>query len=72
MPKAVMQYGQGSLDTPSGALRSTAAFLKGHGWRAGGGYGPGQGNFGAIQGWNASTVYQRAIAEIGRAIDGGE
>jgi membrane-bound lytic murein transglycosylase B len=69
MPKAVLQYGQGSLETPSGALTSTAAFLKGHGWTRGGGYGPGQTNFGAIQGWNAASVYQQAIAYIGQQID---
>lgn len=71
MPKAVLQYGVGSLETPSGALMSTAAFLKGHGWRAGAGYGPGEPNYVAIQGWNAASVYQRAIAHIGEAIDGG-
>jgi membrane-bound lytic murein transglycosylase B len=70
MPKAVLQFGQGSLETPAGALMSTAAFLKGHGWSRGGGYGPGQTNFGAIQGWNAASVYQQAIAHIGQAIDG--
>lgn len=72
MPKAVLQYGVGSLESPSGALMSTANFLRGHGWRAGAGYGPGQPNFSAIAGWNAASVYQRAIAHIGQAIDGGE
>jgi membrane-bound lytic murein transglycosylase B len=70
MPKAVLQYGVGSLESASGALMSTANFLKGHGWSRGGGYGPGQANYGAIQGWNAASVYQRAIAHIGQAIDG--
>ena len=70
MPKAVLQYGVGSLESSSGALMSTANFLKGHGWSRGGGYGPGQANYGAIQGWNAASVYQRAIAHIGQAIDG--
>ena len=42
-----------------------------HGWRAGAGYQPGQPNFGAIQGWNAASVYQQAIAIMGKAIDGG-
>ncbi|MBL8586953.1 MAG: lytic murein transglycosylase [Methylobacteriaceae bacterium] len=70
MPKAVLDYGVGSLETPAGALRSTAAFLKGHGWTAGAGYQPGEPSFVAIQGWNASTVYQRAIAHIGAEIDG--
>ena len=70
MPKAILQYGVGDLETPTGALTSTANFLKGHGWRAGAGYGEGEPNFAAIQGWNAATVYQKAIAHIGKAIDG--
>ena len=40
-------------------------------WRAGAGYQPGKGNFAAIQAWNAASVYQRAIALMGRQIDGG-
>ena len=60
----------GSLDTAGGALNATANFLKGHGWRAGAGYQPGEANFAAIQAWNAAPVYQRAIALIGRQIDG--
>jgi membrane-bound lytic murein transglycosylase B len=71
MPKAILQYGVGNLDSASGALTSTAAFLKGHGWKAGAGYQPGEPNFAAIQGWNAATVYQQAIALMGRQIDGG-
>ncbi|PLX37654.1 MAG: murein transglycosylase [Hyphomicrobiales bacterium] len=51
------------------ALASTANFLKAHGWRAGGGYQPGQTNFRAIQAWNAAGVYQKAIAIIGAKID---
>ena len=47
-------------------------FLRAHGWRAGGGYQPGEANFGAIRAWNAAPVYQQAIALIGRQIDGGE
>jgi membrane-bound lytic murein transglycosylase B len=70
MPKAILQYGVGNLDSASGALTSTAAFLKGHGWRAGAGYQQGEPNFAAIQGWNAATVYQQAIAIMGRQIDG--
>jgi len=35
------------------------------------GYQPGEANFAAIQAWNAAPVYQRAIAHIGRQIDGG-
>jgi membrane-bound lytic murein transglycosylase B len=71
MPKAILEYGTGNLDSPSGALTSTAAFLKGHGWKAGAGYQEGQPNFAAIQGWNAATVYQQAIALMGRQIDSG-
>ena len=71
LPKNILLYGVGgSLTGKSAALMSTANFLRGHGWRAGGGYQPGEANFGAIQGWNAATVYQKAIAIIGQQIDG--
>ena len=71
LPKNILLYGTGgSLDNAQVALSSTANFLKGHGWRAGGGYQPGETNFGAMQAWNAASVYQRAIAVIGKAIDG--
>jgi membrane-bound lytic murein transglycosylase B len=70
LPKNILNYGVGgSLDVASNALASTANFLKAHGWRAGAGYQPGEANFGAIQAWNAASVYQRAIAQIGRQID---
>jgi membrane-bound lytic murein transglycosylase B len=73
LPKNVLNYGTGgSLDNAGSALTATANFLRGHGWRAGGGYQPGEANFGAIQAWNAAAVYQRAIAVLGRQIDGGE
>jgi membrane-bound lytic murein transglycosylase B len=73
LPKNILSYGAGgNLDTAAGALTSTANFLKGHGWRAGAGYQPGEANFAAIQAWNAAPVYQRAIAIIGQQIDGGE
>jgi membrane-bound lytic murein transglycosylase B len=71
MPKNVLLYGGGgSLASKESALTSTARFLVGHGWRRGAGYQPGQANFGAIQGWNAASVYQQAIAIMGRQIDG--
>ena len=72
MPKSILQWGTGNLDSAPGALTSTANFLKAHGWRAGAGYQPGQPNFAAIQGWNAASVYQQAIALMGRQIDGGD
>lgn len=71
MPKSILNYGIGDLDVAANALASTANFLKAHGWRAGAGYQPGEANFGAIQAWNAASVYQQAIALIGRQIDGG-
>lgn len=78
LPLNVMRYGvdgdgNGSVDlirSKADALASTANFLRGHGWRAGAGYQPGQPNFGALQGWNAASVYQQAIAIIGAQIDG--
>jgi membrane-bound lytic murein transglycosylase B len=72
MPKAILAYGTGNLEVAANALNSTANFLKAHGWRSGSGYQPGQPNFAAIQQWNAAGVYQKAIALMGRQIDGGE
>jgi len=72
LPKNILAYGTGNLDNAANALASTANFLKAHGWRAGAGYQPGEANFAAIEAWNAATVYQKAIALMGRQIDGGE
>jgi membrane-bound lytic murein transglycosylase B len=72
LPKNILAYGVGNLESASGALSSTANFLKAHGWRAGAGYQPGEPNFAAIEAWNAAQVYQKAIALMGRQIDGGE
>lgn len=70
LPKNILAYGTGNLDVAANALASTANFLKAHGWRAGAGYQPGEPNFAAIQAWNAASVYQKAIALMGRQIDG--
>ena len=76
LPKNILLYGADgdgggiNLNGKADALTSTARFLKGHGWVTGRGYQPGEANFGAIQGWNAATVYQRAIAIMGSEIDG--
>jgi membrane-bound lytic murein transglycosylase B len=72
LPKTMLEYGVGNLESSSGALTSTANFLKAHGWKAGAGYQPGEPNFAAIEAWNAAQVYQKAIALMGRQIDGGE
>jgi len=78
LPLNVLRFGvdgdgSGHIDmarSKADALASTANFLRGHGWQPGGGYQPGQANFGALQGWNAASVYQQAIAIIGKEIDG--
>ena len=71
LPKTILEYGVGgNLDNASAALMSTANFLKAHGWQPGAGYQPGEANFAAIQAWNAAPVYERAIAIVGRQIDG--
>jgi membrane-bound lytic murein transglycosylase B len=70
LPKTLLEYGSGNLDNAANALNSTANFLKAHGWRAGAGYQPGEPNFAAIQAWNAAGVYLKAIALMGRQIDG--
>ena len=65
--------GDGRIDlvhSTADALSSTANFLRGHGWKAGAGYQPGQPNFAAFQEWNAAKVYQQALAVIGQRIDG--
>ena len=72
MPKAILSYGTGNLEVASNALNSAANFLNANGWRPGAGYQPGEPNFAAIQAWNAAGVYQKAIAQMGRQIDGGE
>ena len=71
MPKNILAYGTGNLDVAANALSSTANFFKAHGWRAGAGYQPGEPNFAVIEAWNAAQVYQKAIAIMGRQIDGG-
>jgi membrane-bound lytic murein transglycosylase B len=71
MPKNVVLYGGGgNLNGKDAALAATARFLRGHGWQPGEGYQPGEPNYGAIQGWNAASVYQKAIAKMGARIDG--
>jgi len=73
LPKNIQQYGMGgNLDNSAAALMATANFLHAHGWRAGAGYQPGEANFSAIQEWNAASVYEQAIAIIGKRIDGGD
>jgi membrane-bound lytic murein transglycosylase B len=72
LPKNILAYGTGNLDNAANALSSTANFLRAHGWRAGAGYQPGEPNFAAIEAWNAAGVYQKAIALMGRQIDGGQ
>lgn len=71
MPKNVLLYGAGgNLNSKEAALMSTARFLVAQGWQRGEGYQTGQPNFLAIQGWNAASVYQQAIAIMGKQIDG--
>jgi lytic murein transglycosylase len=43
-------------------LASTASFLKGHGWQAGGSWEPGSANYAVIRDWNRAEVYQRTIS----------
>jgi len=52
------------------ALASTANYLRQKGWTPGQGYQPGSRNFTVLKEWNAASVYQRALAEMGARIDG--
>jgi lytic murein transglycosylase len=63
--------GRVALDTSlTDALASTANYLRQKGWQPGKGYQEGEPNFQVIKEWNAATVYQQAIALMGRRIDG--
>lgn len=42
-------------------LASTANYLRGYGWRAGAGWGPGEANYQALRGWNKAEVYAQAL-----------
>jgi lytic murein transglycosylase len=76
LPSKYLQFavdfdGDGRRDlihSRSDVLASTANFLRGHGWRAGGGYGPGQANFRIWNDWNRASIYQKALAEFARRI----
>ncbi|MDQ2065684.1 lytic murein transglycosylase [Xinfangfangia sp. CPCC 101601] len=64
--------GDGKVDFSnlSDAMASTANFLRQKGWQPGLGYQEGEPNFAVIKQWNAATVYQQAIALMGKKIDG--
>lgn len=76
LPSKYLQFavdfdGDGKRDlihSRADVLASTANFLRGHGWRAGGGYGPGQANYGVWNDWNRATIYQQGLAEFARRI----
>jgi membrane-bound lytic murein transglycosylase B len=77
LPGNALAYGQdgdgdGRVDLTDqvDALASTANYLRRKGWRPGQGYAPGSHNYEVLGEWNAASVYQRALAEIGARIDG--
>lgn len=51
-------------------LASTANYLKGHGWVAGAGWGPGQPNFAVLREWNRAEVYARTIGAFADRLAG--
>ncbi len=62
--------GRVDLTDATDALASTANFLAQKGWQPGAGFQEGEPNFAVIREWNAATVYQQAIAIMGKAISG--
>lgn len=64
--------GDGKIDLTNlaDALSTTANYLRQKGWKPGLGYQEGEPNFAVIKEWNAATVYQQAIAIMGKKIDG--
>ena len=71
LPKNVFLYGADgdgggiNLNNKADALASTARFLKGHGFPRSGPYSGGD-----FAGWNAASVYQKALAIMANKIDG--
>jgi lytic murein transglycosylase len=59
------------IRSPLDVLASIASYLRGHGWRAGAGYAPGQPNFRVIAEWNKATVYQKTVAAFARRLASG-
>ncbi len=49
-------------------LASTANYLRGHGWKRGGAWGPGTHNYAVLKQWNAANVYRKTIAKMANAI----
>jgi membrane-bound lytic murein transglycosylase B len=62
--------GKVDLNNVADAMASTANFLRQKGWTPGAGYQEGEPNFAVIKQWNAASVYQKAIAIMGKRIDG--
>ena len=62
--------GRVDLNDAVDALASTANYLRAKGWRPGAGYQEGEPNFAVLKEWNAASVYQQALAIMGRKIDG--
>lgn len=62
--------GRIDLNNMADALASTAYYLRKKGWQPGQGYQPGSRNYEVLKEWNAASVYQRALAEMGARIDG--
>jgi len=53
------------------ALGSTANYLRGHGWSAGGSWSEGSQNFSVLREWNRAQVYQRTIVLFASRLSGG-
>ena len=74
LPSSYVQYavdfdGNGKKDlirSQADVLASTANYLRGYGWRRGGGW-----DQSALAGWNKSTNYQKAIALFASKVAGG-
>lgn len=51
-------------------LASTASFLKGHGWQAGGDWHSGTANYAVLSDWNRASVYQQTISVMADRLRG--
>ena len=52
------------------ALGSTGNYLRAYGWKRGGNWKPGSGNYNVLRGWNKSSVYRKTLAAMASKLAG--
>jgi len=68
-----VDYDGGGVDVFRSApdvIGSTSKWFAANGWKRGGSYAEGSGNYNVIKKWNKATNYQKTIAKLARVIRG--